>query len=159
MYKINNAIQSNEVLLIDNNGTKIGIMPKFQAINIAKSQNLELVQIGKGNPPPCKILDVGKLKYQQKKNKQKQKSVQSKEVRFKINISDHDINIKVNQIKKFLDKKYIVTIRVVLYGRENAHPNLGWELIDKINQKIGSFGFQSKPQKEGHSIKEVIRPI
>ena len=131
----NNQIKAKNVRVIDENGQQLGIFSLQEAINIAKEKGLDLVQVtDKVNPPVCKITDYGKYLYIQKKKKKasKKSGGELKNVRVGFNISQHDIEIKVNQIKKFFEKNHKVKIEMILKGREMTLKNEAIEKIKKI---------------------------
>lgn len=119
-------------------------MSPEQALRLAAEQELDLVEIApNANPPVCKIMDYGKYRYEQtrklKEAKKNQKQVVVKEVKVTARIDDHDLETKLNQVKKFLEKENKVKITLVLFGRERMHANLGVSTLDEIAEKFADM--------------------
>jgi len=129
-----------------------------EALNIADEFGLDLVEISPtATPPVCKIMDFGKYKYQQqmkeRENKKKQHVVKLKEVRFRPRIGEHDLNMKVEHVRKFLSDGYKVKITLMFRGRELAHKEVGEELIKKIIEMLSDDCVVDKnPSFEGRTI-------
>ena len=141
IYRRNQNIRVPEVRLIDSDGTMVGIMPVAQAINLAREQELDLVEISpNANPPVCKILDYNKYVYEQSKkaaeSKKKQSKVTLKELRIKSHIAPHDLEVKMRQIEEFLRKKNQVRFVVVFFGRENQHKDIGIEILNNTAKRM-----------------------
>lgn len=120
--------------LIDENGAQIGVITRDEAIAKAKSVESDLVEVAPdANPPVCRIMNYGKFKYKQKKKThQKQHVVQLKELRIRPKTSEHDIQTKINQARKFLEKKDRVLINMIFKGRERVHSELGDAILKQI---------------------------
>ena len=132
---VNNQIRSREVRAIDEAGNQLGVMITQEALKLAIERNLDLIQVTeKVEPPVCKIMDYGKYLYQLKKKEKslKQKSGEIKGIRLSFGISQHDLEIKAQQAKKFLEKGDKIRIEMVLRGREKG-------LLDFAKGKIGHF--------------------
>lgn len=126
--------------VVDEEGKQLGIMNKYEAINLAKERNLDLVLITeKTTPPICKIVDYGKYLYQQKKHEKKTKGSQIKGIRLRFNISAHDMETKAKQAKKFLEEGDRVRIELVLRGREKALKDFSKEKIEKFIEILSSY--------------------
>ena len=139
--RINNFIRASTVRLIDADGTQIGVRPIGEALAMAKQRGLDLVEIAaSANPPVCKILAYSKFKYEQEKKereaRKKQKAGLLKELRFRPNIGQHDLDVKVKQIEGFIDAHDKVRITVVFRGREMQHRDLGFKLLMSIQEKL-----------------------
>jgi len=153
------------VRLISDNGDQLGIVPKTKAFEIAKEAGLDLVVVAeKSAPPVCRVLDYGKLRYEQKQNLKKQKKNQHaqklKEIRFRVNIDDHDYNYKVNHAKGFLEKGYKVKIALVFRGREAAHKDIGFEIVNKTIEDLKEHGnADGKTVLSGRTISVSLNPI
>lgn len=151
--------------LIADNGDQLGILPKMKAFEMAKEAGLDLVIVAeKSMPPVCRILDYGKLRYEQKQNLKKQKKNQHaqklKEIRFRVNIDDHDYNYKVNHAKGFLSKGYKVKLALVFRGREAAHKDIGFEIIKKTLEDLKEYGnTDSRTILSGRTISVALNPI
>jgi translation initiation factor IF-3 len=118
----------------------------------------------KSNPPVCKILDFGKLVYEQKQKKKNQKKTQSvqktKEVRFRVNIDEHDYNTKIDHGLKFLEKGYKVKVSLIFRGREAAHKDMGFVIINKAMDSLSEHGKADKaPVLSGRIISAMLNPI
>ena len=163
--KANNRINSPEVQVIASNGENLGILNTNQAIAMAKEEGLDLIEIApKANPPVCKIIDMGKFKYdtQKKANKakKKQKIVSLKEIKLRPGTESHDYNFKIKNAQKFLSKGDKVKFTIRFKGRELQHSNLGDELMQKIKtdmQKLGKVELQ--PKFDGKQMIMIIQPI
>lgn len=120
--------------LIDENGEQVGVITRDEAIAKAKSVESDLVEVApEANPPVCRIMNYGKFKYKQKKKThQKQHVVQLKELRIRPKTSEHDIQTKINQARKFLEKKDRVLISMIFKGRERVHSELGDGILKQI---------------------------
>ena len=139
--RVNSSIRAATVRLIDSDGTQIGVRPIGEALSIARTRGLDLVEIAAtANPPVCKILAYSKFKYEQDKkdreSRKKQKAGLLKELRFRPNIGAHDLGVKVRQIEEFLDAHDKVRITVVFRGREMQHRDLGMKLLMSIQEKL-----------------------
>lgn len=139
-------------------------MPKHEAIDKARSAGLDLVEVSpNADPPVTKIVDWGKYNYQktkqQQKNRQKTKANELKQMRLGLKISDHDLEVKLRKVQKFLDAGSKVKISVFYRGRENAHKNLGFELADRVLEHFseGNIIVEQKPQLAGKQLHFVVR--
>ncbi|MCD6205880.1 MAG: translation initiation factor IF-3 [Candidatus Marinimicrobia bacterium] len=156
--RINEQIRAQSIRLIGPKGEQIGIMAPREAMNVVEEFGLDLVEISPtAKPPVCKIMDYGKYKYQQqmkeRENKKKQHVVKVKEVRFRPRIGDHDLNMKVEHVRKFLSDGYKVKITLMFRGRELAHKEVGEELINKIIEMLSDVCVVDKnPSFEGRTI-------
>ncbi|OGS01457.1 MAG: translation initiation factor IF-3 [Elusimicrobia bacterium RIFCSPLOWO2_12_FULL_59_9] len=134
---MNNRILAPEVRLIDADGTQIGIRPLREALGIARTRGMDLIEIAPdARPPVCKILDYSKYKYDKRKKervaKKNQKSGLLKEIRVSPRIAAHDLEVKLNHVRDFLKENDKVRITVVFRGRENQYKDLGYELLEKV---------------------------
>lgn len=126
---MNDYIRAREVRIVDEKGMQLGVMPPFEALEIARGRELDLVEVSPlTNPPVCRIMDYGKFQYQQSKlereNKAKQKKIEVKGIRLGIRTDAHDREFKRNQADKFLAKGDKVKVEILLKGREKAHQDL-----------------------------------
>lgn len=162
--QINEEIRDKEILLIDTDGTKVGIISAKEAQRLAYEKDLDLVKIAPtAKPPVCRILDYNKFKFEQAKKEKEarknQKTVEIKEIRMFSAIDTHDFNTKVNQAQKFLKNGDKIKISVRFRKRAIAHPQLGEELLDKFKEACSEFGAVDKPAKmEGRSIVMFMSP-
>ncbi len=155
---INEQIRDKEVRLIGANGEQIGVMSSKEAYFKAKDAGLDLVKISpNAKPPVCKIVDYGKYRYEQtrkaKEAKKKQKTVETKEIRLSPNIDTNDLNTKVNQTKKFLQKGNKIKVSLRFRGREMAHKDVGREILNSFYEQLKDVAVVDKPAKmEGRSM-------
>ncbi len=162
--QINEEIRDKEILLIDADGTKVGIISAKEAQKLAYDKDLDLVKIAPtAKPPVCRILDYNKFKFEQSKKEKEarknQKTVDIKEIRMFSAIDTHDFNTKVNQAHKFLKNGDKLKVSVRFRKRAIAHPQLGEELLDKFREACAEFGSVDKPAKmEGRSIVMFMSP-
>lgn len=151
--RINEKIKGKEFRIISNSGEQLGIMTANEALDRARRENLDLVEISpNANPPVCKIMDFGKYKYEQtrkaKDAKKKQKQVVVKEVKLRTRIDTHDLETKINSIKKFLEKDNKVKVTLVQFGRERSYEDMGIELLDDVASKFDGFAEVEKRYKD-----------
>jgi translation initiation factor IF-3 len=139
-------------------------MPPFEAIKIAREKNLDLVEVSPtAQPPVCRIMDYGKFRYLQKKKVQESRKNQTqvlvKEVKLGSRTSEHDIDFKVNHIRRFLEKKQRVKVSVLFRGREITHPEIGKEMLDKVVEKIQDIGSpEGQSRLEGRNMSILMVP-
>jgi len=163
--KSNNRITAPEVQVIGSDGDNIGILNTNEAISIAKEQGLDLIEIApNAKPPVCKIIDMGKFKYdaQKKANvaKKKQKIVLLKEIKMRPVTESHDYDFKVKNAKKFIGKGDKVKFTIRFKGRELQHSHLGRELMDKIKVDMQEIGkVELHPKFDGKQMIMVIQPL
>jgi translation initiation factor IF-3 len=162
--QINEMIRDKEILVIDADGTKLGVMSSKDAQKLAYEKNLDLVKIApQAKPPVCRILDYGKFCFEQQKRekeaKKNQKVMSIKEIRMFSAIDTHDFETKVNQTVKFLKGGDKLKVSVRFRKRAIAHPELGSELLDRFKEACSEYGTVEKPDKmEGRSIVMFISP-
>jgi translation initiation factor IF-3 len=163
--KANERIRSPEVQVISNDGKNLGILKTQEAINIARQEGLDLIEISpKANPPVCKIIDIGKYKYdlQKKANKakKKQKIINLKEIKLRPVTEIHDYNFKIKNAQKFLSKGDKVKFTVQFKGREMQHTHLGHELMQRIINDTNAIGkIEVQPKFEGKQIIMIVQPL
>ena len=163
--KSNQQIRAIDVQVIGSDGNNVGILPLKKAIELAKEEGLDLIEISpNANPPVCKIMDMGKYKYdlQKKTNiaKKKQKVVALKEIKMRPGTDVHDYNFKVKNAKKFLVNKDKVKFTVKFKGREMQHINLGKDLMNRIIEDAKEVGkIETHPKFEGRQMIMIIQPI
>jgi translation initiation factor IF-3 len=163
--KSNQQIRAIDVQVIGSDGNNVGILPLKKAIELAKEEGLDLIEISpNANPPVCKIMDMGKYKYdlQKKTNiaKKKQKVVALKEIKMRPGTDVHDYNFKVKNAKKFLVNKDKVKFTVKFKGREMQHINLGKDLMNRIIEDTKDVGkIETHPKFEGRQMIMIIQPI
>ena len=161
----NNRISSPEVQVIASDGENLGAMNTNEAISMAKNQGLDLIEIApNANPPVCKIMDMGKYKYdaQKKANKakKKQKKIEIKEIKLRPVTEIHDYTFKIKNAQKFLSKGDKVKFTIKFKGRELQHSNLGDELMQKIKTDMEKLGkVELQPKFDGKQMIMIIQPI
>ena len=162
--RTNHRIKSIEVQVINSNGENLGVLPIKQAIEAAKNQGLDLIEISpKANPPVCKIMDMGKYKYDMQKKANKAKKNQRisnlKELKLRPGTEVHDYNFKIKNAKKFLTKGDKVKFTVKFKGREMQHIQLGKDLMERIITDTKEIGqVEVRPKFEGRQMIMIIQP-
>ena len=163
--KSNNRINSPEVQVIASSGENLGILNTNEAISMAKEERLDLIEIApNAKPPVCKIIDIGKYKYdaQKKANqaKKKQKKIEVKEIKLRPVTETHDYQFKIRNAQKFISKGDKVKFTIRFKGRELQHSHLGEELMDKIKVDMQEVGkVELDPRFDGKQIIMVIQPL
>ncbi|MEE2753721.1 MAG: translation initiation factor IF-3 [Candidatus Latescibacterota bacterium] len=160
--RINEQIRIPQIHLIDAEGEQIGVVETKNAQIMADEAGLDLVEVApNARPPVCKIMDYGKYRYEQskKQKKGKQAGSQLKEIRMRVRISSHDFDFKVKHAEDFLKQRHKVRMAVMFSGRENAHRELGRELLDKIAVDLAEFGTpEAAPRNEGRAMVITMVP-
>jgi len=150
--------------VIDEDGKQLGVLSRSEALEIARERELDLVEISPdANPPVVKVVDWGKYNYQktkqQNKNKKAAKALEMKQMRFGLKIGDHDLDIKMGKVRKFLEAGHKVKITIFYRGRELAHREIGFTLADRVINDI--FGdaiiVDQAPQFAGKQLNFVVR--
>ena len=163
--RANERIRATQVQVISNDGENLGTLSTQEAINIAKQKGLDLIEISpNANPPVCKIIDIGKYKYdlQKKANKakKKQKIVNLKEIKLRPVTEIHDYNFKIKNAQKFLSKGDKVKFTVQFRGREMQHTSLGYDLMKRIVKDTSTLGkVEVRPKFEGKQIIMIIQSL
>lgn len=161
-FRINNEITASKVRVIAEDGSMIGVIELFKAIDLAKKAGLDLVEVSPNvEPPVCKIASFGKMKYElQKKasdSKKKQKVIDTKEIKLSVNIGKGDYDVKMKQVAKFIEKGDKVKISIKMKGREMSHLDLVEKMIEGISLDIANFAkFESDPKMEGRQMVGII---
>ena len=162
--KLNEAIRAREVRLIDETGQNVGVVSRLDAIAKATAAGLDLVEISPDAVPPvCKILDYGKFKFQEQKKaaeaRKKQKVVEIKEIKLRPNIDDHDYDVKMRSIKRFFEEGDKVKVTLRFRGREMAHQELGYQLLQKVKAELVDLSkVESDARMEGRQMVMVLAP-
>jgi len=163
--RINGKIRVPKVRCVDENGDMVGVVPTIDAIKLAQSKKLDLVEISPdAKPPVCRIMDYGKFQYNEKQKKRNAKKKQQnhavKEIKFHSNVEEHDFQTKLNHIRNFLTKGHKVKVSLQFRGRENAHKELGFEIVEKVKQEVSDVSsVDSEPRMMGRMIIMVLAPI
>ena len=164
MTNINRKIRAREVRVIDPEGEQIGVVPIEAALKTAADLGLDLVEVSpNANPPVCKIMDYGRYKYEQTKKKQeakkKQTTFQVKEIKVRPKTGDHDLQVKMGHIRKFLGKKDKVKVTVLFRGREITLSDRGRELLQRIAAEFEDIAVvEQYPKFEGRTMMMVLSP-
>ncbi|KJV69386.1 translation initiation factor IF-3 [Candidatus Neoehrlichia procyonis] len=160
--KINDLITAKKVKLVDTNGVMIGIVDIEDALSRAKLANLDLVEIVSDDEfPLCKIFDYSKHRYSNKKkindSKKKQKIISIKELKFRLNIGDNDYNIKLGNLRNFIEKGNKVKISLRFIGREILHPEVGMNVLERLISDTQDIAKpEVLPKKEGNVLSMVL---
>ena len=163
--RANERIRANEVQVISSEGKNLGVLLTKEAINVAKQEGLDLIEISpNAHPPVCKIIDMGKYKYELQKKankaKKKQKVVNLKEIKLRPGTEIHDYNFKIKNAQRFLEKGDKVKFTVRFKGREIQHKHLGNQLMERIINDTNSLGqVEVHPKLEGRQIIMIIQPL
>ena len=162
--RINEEIRVREVQLIDSTGDNKGVVDIQTALSMADAAGLDLVEIAPNSSPPvCKILDYGKYKFQAQKKaaeaRKKQKTVEVKEIKLRPMIDDHDYDVKMRSMKRFFEEGDKVKITLRFRGREMAHQELGYKLLERVKVDIGPVAkVESEPRFEGRQMVMMLAP-
>ncbi|MEN1679729.1 MAG: translation initiation factor IF-3 [Planctomycetota bacterium] len=160
--RINEQIRVTPVRVISADGEQLGIIPTEDALQQARSAGLDLVEVASAEKPPvCRIMDFGKFKYQQKKRQHKGHTHQSqnKEVRLRPKIGEHDFMTKVNRARGFLEKKDKVIFSVIFRGRENAHVDEGFKLVERLTKELEDVAkLEQRAGMQGRRIVVIFAP-
>jgi translation initiation factor IF-3 len=161
---VNTEIDAKSIRLIDADGEMVGVVSIREGLDMAAEVGLDLVEVSpNADPPVCKILDFGKYKYevQKKKNeaRKKQKVIDIKEIKLRPNIDDNDYNIKMRNMRKFLEDGDKVKITLRFRGREMAHQDLGVKVLDRVREGLDDLAkVEQFPKMEGRQMVMVMAP-
>ena len=150
--------------VIDDTGQQLGIMPPQQALTIARQKGLDLVEIAAtATPPVCRIMDFGRYQYQEQKRarqaKKHQKVIEVKEIKFRPKVDEHDYQFKKKHIERFLADGDKVKATIFFRGRENAHPEIGRRILDRLIGDLESVAIpEAEPMKEGNQPHTILAP-
>lgn len=158
--RVNDRIRASEIRVIY--GEHNVVLPTHKALNKAKELGLDLVEIApQAKPPVCRIVDYGKYKYEQSKQKKTEKpKKREKEVKFRVNIGDHDYNIKMTHAEDFLAHGFKVRIQLQFRGRQMAHKDLGFKLMDRVKEDLESMAHVDlEPKLNNRNILMMLSPL
>ena len=150
--------------MIDDEGNQLGILPPYEAIRKAREKNLDLVEISPtAQPPVCRIMDYGKYLYQQEKKereaKKHQKTITVKEVKFRINVDDHDYETKKNHVLRFLGEGDKVKATIFFRGREMTRTGLGRQILERLIKDVEAESIvEFRPRQEGNTLHAILAP-
>lgn len=161
---INEEIRDREVLVIDENGDKLGVMLTRAALELADEKQLDLVKIAPGaKPPVCKLMDYGKYRFEQSKREREirknQKVIITKEVQLSATIEEHDIDVKFKAAEKFIKEGNKVKVSIRFRGRQIAHSEIGLEIMQDFAERCKDFAvMERKPVTEGRNMTMMLAP-
>ena len=153
-----------EVRVIDDEGKQLGVMPPYEALKIARERNLDLVEVSPtAQPPVCRIMDFGKYLYDQEKKervaKKHQKVITVKEVKFRINVDEHDYETKKKHVLRFLDEGDKVKATIFFRGREMTRQSLGRVILERLIKELGDKAIvEFRPRQEGNTMHVILAP-
>ena len=162
--KTNERITASEVRVISSSGKQLGIISIREALNHAEDEGFDLVEVSPdSNPPVCKIIDYGKLRYREQKSKKeakkKQKTIEVKEIKLRPGIDKHDYLVKLKALSKFIGGGNKVKVSMRFRGREIEHKNLGMDLLNKLTEEVAEYAkVEIMPKFEGKQIMMVLVP-
>lgn len=162
--RYDNFIQADKVRVIDGEGENLGVMYTNEAIEQAADAGLNLVEVSpNANPPVCKFLDVGKYRYEAQKKanaaRKTQKTQDIKEIKMRPNIDDHDYDVKMRNVNKFIDNGDKVKVTLRFRGREMAHQHLGMDLLKRVQEDVAEIAkIEAFPRLEGRQMLMVLAP-
>jgi translation initiation factor IF-3 len=162
--RTNDRIRAREVRVIDDQGEQLGIMQPFEALKIARERGLDLVEVSPNAVPPvCRIQDYGKFLYEKDKSdraaRKKQKIIVVKEVKFSVTVDEHDYQTKKNQAVRFLTEGDKVKASLRFKGRQMAHRELGYAIINRLITDMGDTGIvEFMPRMEGTTLHAILAP-
>jgi translation initiation factor IF-3 len=162
--RVNERIRVPQVRVIADDGQQVGVLPVREALTLAQSKGLDLVEVSPtARPPVCRIMDYGKFKYEQnrraRKAKKKQHQMQLKEIKMRPKIEGHDYGFKIEHAREFLMARDKVKITITFRGREMAHQEIGYKLIQKVIQALADVStVESNPRSEGRTLNAVLMP-
>jgi translation initiation factor IF-3 len=160
---LNNSIQAPQLRIVDEDGAQLGVMSRLEALRMAEDKELDLVEISpNADPPVAKIVDWGKFNYQrtkqQQKNKKAAKTLEMKQMRFGLKISEHDLGTKLKKVTSFLEAGHKVKIVIFYRGREMAHKDIGFKLAEQVITDYGDqIVVEQAPQLAGKQLTFVVR--
>jgi translation initiation factor IF-3 len=163
-HRINRDIRAREVQLIDQDGQNRGVVEGLEALQMAEEAGLDLVEIvPNANPPVCKILDYGKFRFLEQKKaaeaRKKQKIVEVKEIKLRPGIDDHDYDVKMKAMKRFFEEGDKVKVTLRFRGRELAHQDLGYALLNRVRTETATFAkVEAEPSMEGRQMIMILAP-
>lgn len=161
---INEKIRASEVRVIGQEGQQLGVLSLKKALELAVQDELDLVEVApNADPPVCKIMDFGKFKYQQNKRsqeaKKKQTVIQVKEVKVRPKTDDHDLQVKIRHIKRFLGQKDKAKVTILFRGREIAYTDQGTKVLERIREELKEdCVVEQLPKMEGRNMVMILAP-
>ncbi len=163
-HRVNERIRVDTVRLIDNEGNQRGVVATREALALARSLDLDLVEIAPtAQPPVCRIMDYGKFKFDEaqkaKESRRKSQNVGIKEMKYRPKIGQGDFDTKTRLVEKFLLEGHKVKVTIMFRGRESAHPELGKKILDRIVEKLGEVAkVEASAKLDGRNMTMVLGP-
>ncbi|NHC62403.1 translation initiation factor IF-3 [Alcaligenaceae bacterium 429] len=163
-HRINGEIRIPEVRLIGIEGEQLGVVKVADALDMAEEHDVDLVEIApQAEPPVCRLMDYGKFRYQEQKRQQearsKQKIIQIKEVKFRPGTDDGDFNVKLRNVRRFIEDGDKVKVSLRFRGREMAHQELGMRVLERVRDEVEEIcQVESMPKLEGRQMIMVLAP-
>jgi translation initiation factor IF-3 len=161
---VNEKIRSLEVRVIGQDGQQLGVLSLKRALELAAQEELDLVEVApNADPPVCKIMDYGKFKYQQNKRtqeaKKKQTVIQVKEVKIRPKTDEHDLQVKIRHIKRFLGQRDKAKVTILFRGREIAYIDQGTKVMDRVKEELKDDALvEQSPKMEGRNMVMILAP-
>ena len=162
--RVNHEIRVPRVRLVDERGNMVGVVPRNDALDMAAQAGLDLVEVAaNADPPVCKILDYGKFKYEEQKKKnearKKQKIIEVKEIKLRPSIDDHDYEVKMRAMNKFIEEGDKVKVTMRFRGRELAHQDIGMNVLMRVRDDLDAIAkVEQMPRMEGRQMVMVMAP-
>ena len=162
--RVNEQIEAEKIRVVNADGEMVGVISKEEGIEIAFEAGLDLVEVSpNADPPVCKVLDYGKYKYEAQKKaneaRKKQKVIDVKEIKMRPGIDEHDYQVKMRSVRRFLDEGDKVKMTVRFRGREMAHQELGMKVLDRVREDVDELAkVEQFPKSEGRLMTMVIAP-
>jgi translation initiation factor IF-3 len=163
-YRVNEQIRTPQVRVIGENGEQLGVMATDKAIQLARQQDVDLVEVAPNSDPPvARLLDYGKLRYltskKERESKKGQKSTELREVRFRPNIGEHDLEAKLRKVKEFIEEGSKVKLTVRFRGREAVHQQLGLSVLKRVADDLkDEVRLEKPPAMEGRALSMILIP-
>jgi len=164
IVRVNQQIRAREILVIDDDGNKLGVISPQQALALAEDKGLDLVEVApRANPPVCKVMDYGKYRYEQSKRaktaKKHQKAVKVKEIRMRPKIAEHDFLFNKKHIERFLESGAKTKVMVTFWGREITHTDIGRAKLQRMASELSEVSeLEQPPKMEGRSMVMILSP-
>jgi len=161
---VNDQIEAPQVRVVDADGEMVGVISVEEGVELAYDSGLDLVEVSpNADPPVCKVLDYGKYKYEAQKKaneaRKKQKTIDVKEIKMRPGIDEHDYQVKMRSVRRFLDEGDKVKMTIRFRGREMAHQELGMKVLDRVRDELEELvKVEQFPKSEGRLMTMVIAP-
>ena len=162
--RVNEQIEAEKIRVVNADGEMVGVISKEEGIEIAFEAGLDLVEVSpNADPPVCKVLDYGKYKYEAQKKaneaRKKQKVIDVKEIKMRPGIDEHDYQVKMRSVRRFLDEGDKVKMTIRFRGREMTHQELGMKVLDRVREDVDELAkVEQFPKSEGRLMTMVIAP-